>query len=164
MSGIIKSEKITFGNAPSRARRKAKEGDVILSTVRTYLKAIAKIDKKHENHIFSTGFCIISPTRNHFDVSFFSFFIKSDYFIKTVASISAGVSYPSTNVSDIINLLILIPPIGEQIKIRSYLEYQIENHHRLIEKADNAINLLKEKRTALISAAVTRKIDVRESA
>ena len=44
LKGIEYSEKISFEKAPSRARRKVKDGDVIISTVRTYLKAIAAIN------------------------------------------------------------------------------------------------------------------------
>lgn len=45
-----------FEDAPSRARRVARHGDVILSTVRTYLQAIAPIENPPENLIVSTGF------------------------------------------------------------------------------------------------------------
>jgi restriction endonuclease S subunit len=50
-----------FSGAPSRARRIVKEGDTILSTVRTYLKAIALIDDSNGNAICSTGFAVIRP-------------------------------------------------------------------------------------------------------
>ena len=43
-SGIEKTELVKFGAAPSRARRLVKNGDVIVSTVRTYLEAIAPIE------------------------------------------------------------------------------------------------------------------------
>ena len=42
--GITNTENMIFENAPSRAKRIVKDGDVIVSTVRTYLEAIAPIN------------------------------------------------------------------------------------------------------------------------
>ena len=56
---------------------------------------------------------------------------------------------------------ITLPPIDEQRKIIDYLNIKTQRIDTLTEKAKQAITLLKERRTALISAAVTGKIDVR---
>ena len=61
-------------------------------------------------------------------------------------------------------LPVLLPPMIEQQKIADYLDEKTSKIDTLITKATKAIDLLKEKRTALISAAVTGKIDVREIA
>ena len=60
------------------------------------------------------------------------------------------------------NLYIAVPPLEEQEQIANYLDDKTSKMDKLIEKANKSIELLKEKRTALISAAVTGKIDVRE--
>ena len=62
------------------------------------------------------------------------------------------------------NLYISVPPLQEQQDIASYLDNKTLKIDNLISKASKAIDLLKEKRTALISSAVTGKIDVREIA
>jgi type I restriction enzyme S subunit len=49
-----------FSDAPSRCRRVLKSGDVFISTVRTYLKAIGHIEQEVKNLICSTGFCVLS--------------------------------------------------------------------------------------------------------
>jgi type I restriction enzyme S subunit len=54
------------------------------------------------------------------------------------------------------------PPEDEQIEIASYVNKQTNKIDTLISKAEKSIELAKEHRTALISAAVTGKIDVRE--
>ena len=56
----------------------------------------------------------------------------------------------------------VIPPLEEQQQIANYLDEKTSKIDILIEKSNKSIELLKEKRTALISAAVTGKIDVRE--
>jgi len=58
-------------------------------------------------------------------------------------------------------LPVIIPPIKEQSKIVLYLDDKTKKIDTLIEKSQQAIALLKERKTALISAAVTGKIDVR---
>ena len=56
-----------------------------------------------------------------------------------------------------------LPPISEQRSIASYLDRETGNLDALVAKVREAIDRLKELRTALISAAVTGKIDVREA-
>ena len=60
--GIVAKEAMLFSAAPSRARRKVKDGDVIVSTVRTYLRAIARIVEPEKNLVVSTGFAVIRPS------------------------------------------------------------------------------------------------------
>ena len=60
-------------------------------------------------------------------------------------------------------LPVLLPPLDEQQVIANYLDDKTSKIDILITKATKAIELLKEKRTALINSAVTGKIDVRES-
>jgi type I restriction enzyme S subunit len=57
---------------------------------------------------------------------------------------------------------ILCPPISEQKQITEYIDRQHQFFDELITEAQRGIELLKERRTALISDAVTGKIDVRE--
>jgi restriction endonuclease S subunit len=59
--GVTSTETFEFEKAPSRARRKVRDGDTIVSTVRTYLKAIAPINNSPENLVVSTGFAVIRP-------------------------------------------------------------------------------------------------------
>ena len=59
--GITGTEDLVFEDAPSRARRIVRRGDIIVSTVRTYLKAIARIESTDANLVVSTGFAVIRP-------------------------------------------------------------------------------------------------------
>ena len=61
LDGIRMKEPMAFSAAPSRARRRVKHGDTIISTVRTYLRAIARVRTPEENLIVSTGFAVIRP-------------------------------------------------------------------------------------------------------
>ena len=57
---------------------------------------------------------------------------------------------------------ISIPPLNEQHQIVDYITPKIEKFDLMIDQAETAISLMLERRTALISAAVTGKIDVRD--
>jgi type I restriction enzyme, S subunit len=159
-SGIERSEIHKFKDAPSRARRIVKNGDVIVSTVRTYLKAIAFVKEPPENMIVSTGFAVIR-SKSGLESNFAKFGLQSTNFIDEVISRSTGISYPAINASDLAKIKIPIPPIEEQIAICDYLDKQTLEIDSLISESKKIIVLLQERRSALISAAVTGQIDVR---
>ena len=56
----------------------------------------------------------------------------------------------------------VFPPLEEQLDIIDYLDNMLCSYDSIEENANQAIQLLQERRTALISAAVTGKIDVRD--
>lgn len=158
--GIQKTEKILYCNAPSRAKRVVRDGDVIISTVRTYLEAIAPINTPPKNMVVSTGFAVIRPNKR-LKKGYTSYALRSAGFIKEVIIRSVGISYPAINASDLVNIKTIEPPLDEQKEISLFLDNQTTKIDDLISKAQAAITLMQERRTALISAAVTGKIDVR---
>lgn len=68
---------------------------------------------------------------------------------------------PSFRMEDLYSFSVGIPPIAEQCEISEFLDKSTKKIDILISEATNAITLLRERRAALISAAVTGKIDVR---
>jgi type I restriction enzyme S subunit len=78
-----------------------------------------------------------------------------------ISSLSQGSTVAHFNMADIGNIPLLLPPIEEQTAIASYLDRETAKIDALIAKIREGIEKLKEYRTALISAAVTGKIDVR---
>ena len=158
INGISHTERMLFDAAPSRARRIVKDGDVIVSTVRTYLEAIAPVTNPPENLIVSTGFAVIRPTAELFK-GYAAYCLRAKGFIKEVVARSVGVSYPAINASDLVN--IPIPEINyfEQNQIANFLDHETAKIDRLIEKQKQLIQLLKEKRQAVISHAVTKGLD-----
>ena len=68
---------------------------------------------------------------------------------------------PNISPIDIGNIFVAVPPINEQTTIVAFLDQETAKIDNLIQQAQKATTLLQERRTALISAAVTGKIDVR---
>ena len=153
------SESMTFDNAPSRARRIVKKGDTIISTVRTYLKAITSIDNEVSNLIVSTGFCVISPKKKLFS-KYLSYLVTSNFIVDNICAFSTGVSYPATNASVISNLSCLILPLNEQKAIADYLDTKTAQIDQIIQTINAQIEKLKELRKTLINDVVTGKIKV----
>ncbi|MBL0445997.1 restriction endonuclease subunit S [Aeromonas veronii] len=160
INGVEQSELMTFEKSPSRARRKVKDGDIIVSTVRTYLKAIAAISNPPDNMIVSTGFAVIRPKEN-FHSSFAGYLLQTTGFVGEVVAYSVGVSYPAINASDLVRIAAVVPPLDEQIAIAQFLDKQVVQLNSQRQKIEDVISKLQEYRSALITNAVTGKIDVR---
>lgn len=156
--GIEKTEEYTFEKAPSRARRKVRDGDTIVSTVRTYLKAIAPIEAPEDNLVVSTGFAVIRP-RAGIMPHYLAYQLQTQGFVDAVVANSVGVSYPAINASQLVTLPALIPSVNEQCAIATFLDRETTRIDSLIAKKQQLIELLVEKRTVLIGQAVTKGLD-----
>ena len=151
------SERMTFENAPSRAKRIVKSGDTIISTVRTYLKAITQIDCA-ENLIVSTGFAVLTPKKIIYK-SYFSNWLMSETFINRVSAISKGVSYPATNSTEIGDLFVFLPPLLEQTSIAAYLDTKTAQIDRQIDLLSQKATQYGKLKQSLINETVTRGLD-----
>lgn len=158
IKGVTGTEQMLFKNAPSRARRKVQDGDVIVSTVRTYLRAIASIRNPDENLIVSTGFAVVRP-KPGLSSRYAGYLFGSEYTISEVISRSVGVSYPAVNASELAKIKIPVPPLDEQIAIADFLDCETAQIDALIAKQEEFITQLQEKRQALISHAVTNGLN-----
>ncbi|WP_077272869.1 restriction endonuclease subunit S [Acidithiobacillus caldus] len=76
--------------------------------------------------------------------------------------LASGGGQPNINRETVANLKLFSPPLPEQQAIAAYLDNETAKMDALIQQAKQGIELLKERRTTLISDAVTGKIDVRE--
>ena len=152
--GIIQTEEMVFEDAPSRARRLVRDGDTIVSTVRTYLRAIAAVHSPSPDLVVSTGFAVIRPFG--LDPGFCSWALREKGLVDEVVARSVGVSYPAINASQFGELPVPLPPQDEQCSIAKFLDRETERIDALVEKKRLLIERLEEYRTALITRTVTR--------
>ena len=158
IEGIVQKEPMSFEDSPSRARRIVKNGDVIISTVRTYLKAITQIQDAEDNLIVSTGFAVLRPKENLFP-RFLGYWVQSENIIGAIVSNSVGVSYPAINATDLVRLPIVKLPLKEQTAIAHYLDTKLREIDALIDKQQTLLEKLAEQRTAVITHAVTKGLN-----
>lgn len=154
--GIVTTEHMMFRNAPSRARRIVKKGDIIISTVRTYLKAVAEVID--DNQVASTGFVVIRPKT--IDTGFLKYSVLADNFISTVEAYSTGISYPAINSSRIVGFKIPLPNEKEQKNISAYLDLQCSYIDCVLEKTCASIDEYKKLKQSVITQAITNGICV----
>jgi type I restriction enzyme S subunit len=156
---FLELQEIEFSEAPSRARRKVEDGDTIISTVRTYLRAIAFIEKPKENLIVSTGFAVLNPIKRTLVPKFLFYQVLCDSFIQRVIANSEGVSYPAISSTKLEDLKLFIPTVEEQLTIANYLDDQTQKIDRLIANKKAQAEKLKELRQIEINNAVTKGLN-----
>jgi type I restriction enzyme S subunit len=154
VGGVESTSELQFHAAPSRARRVVRSGDTLVSTVRTYLKAIATVREAPDNLIASTGFCVIRPGEE-IDAAFLGWAMKSEPIVGEIVARSVGVSYPATNASEVVKLEAPLPDIDTQRRIAGYLDDKTARIDALIERKRALLDRLAEKRQALITRAIT---------
>lgn len=158
-NGIIQEpELVSFKDSPSRARRIVRKDDVIVSTVRTYLKAVAYFEEDIKNTIVSTGFAVLTSKPNIVS-KYLAYKILSDSFIDKIIINSTGVSYPAINSSQINDLEIELPPLKEQTQIANYLNAKTTAIDKKIKLLKQKIKHYKAYRKTLINETVTKGLD-----
>lgn len=138
-----------FADAPSRARRLAQPGDTVVSTIRTYLRAIAAVPHSADPLVFSTGFAVLSPTG--VDGRFLTYACRSEAFVGQVVSQSVGVSYPAINASELLSIPITVPAHDEQRRIADFLDDRVARIDQIIAARREQIELLDEQLTSAIA-------------
>ena len=160
---VEKPSTIRFAHAPSRARRIVKSGDTIISTVRTYLKAVWFAEEVNDALICSTGFAVLTPRRATAP-KFVSYVVQNNAFTDRVTAESVGIAYPAIAENRFRSFYVCVPPLAEQAAIAAYLDKQTAAIDAAITRARREIDLLSEYRTRLIADVVTGQVDVREVA
>lgn len=148
----IPCEVTRFETAPSRARRLAPAGSTVVSTVRTYLRAIAQVPQTGEQLVFSTGFAVLEA-RPDSDGRFLSYVCRSQQFIDEVVARSVGVSYPAINPGDLGCIGVPFTPLGEQRRIAEFLDAETARIDGLVKAIAESSNLLQAERRALLMSA-----------
>jgi len=118
-------------DAPSRARKVVKEGDVIVATVRPTLRRIAYITPDFNNEICSTAFCVLRAKKDVLDHKYLFYAIQRSEFFCGLEKIQQGASYPAVTDTDVKDQWIPLPSVDEQSEIAccfQIVDQKIEHH------------------------------------
>ena len=161
---VTEPKVMRFDRAPSRARRVLVAGDTIISTVRTYLKAVWFAGENPVNLVASTGFAVFSPLAA-VEPEYLSYVLQDSGFVDQVTANSVGIAYPAIAESVLARLRIAIPPSSsEQGGIVVAIKRQTGSLNTAIARTEREIALMQEYRTRLTADIVTGKLDAREAA
>ena len=154
-----KLQRLRFAGAPSRARRIVHNGDTLVSTVRTYLKAIYFVHGEADELVCSTGFAVLTARVGTIP-KFVSYLARSNAFTDRVTADSVGIAYPAVAEGRLGSFHVAVPPLSEQAAIVRYLDHVNGRIRRYISAKQKLITLLEEQKQAIIHQAVTGQIDV----
>lgn len=157
--GVTEFQHMNFASSPSRARRVVKADDVIISTVRTYLRAVAIIREKNSPQIVSTGFLTLRSKNGIIHPTYLYYAVLSDNFIQNVESQSVGISYPAINSTTISTIKLPIAPYKEQQRIANYLDRKCSQIDTIIARQEEVIEKLKAYKLSVITEAVTKGLN-----
>lgn len=115
---LIKFEELNFKNAPSRARRVLRKGDILISTVRPNLKSHYLFDRNESDFVCSTGFSVLRTTKSSKYI-YHHFF--GDQINRQIENLIVGSNYPAINNKNVKEILIPLPPLDEQEAIATAL-------------------------------------------
>jgi type I restriction enzyme, S subunit len=134
----------------------------ILFVNRGSIGKIALVSKEFEGANLNSQIAYFRVTSPKMNYKFLLYFLSSGAFQKMLSSLIHGGALQQLPLKRIIGLEVLCPPIEDQIDIVNYLEQIATKADLSIKSISREIELVQEYRTALISEAVTGKIDVRE--
>ncbi len=149
------SETIQFKNAPSRARRILKNGDVLMATVRPNLLGYSIADFDTTDIVCSTGFAVITP-RQKILGQFIYQSLYSESMQCQIQKLLVGSNYPAINSTDVENLKVSLPPYSEQHEISEIL-CTVDQKLIILQDKKNEYDKLKQ---GLMQQLLTGKIRV----
>ena len=140
---------------------RVKPGDILLNITGASIGRTCIVPANFPRANVNQHVCIIRVPENL--QYYLSYFLKSVFVKSQIDAFQTGASREGLNFEQISKIVLCIPPKREQQKIIAFLNRETTKIDTLIEKCETAIELLKERRTALVAAAVTGKIDVRKA-
>ena len=118
---IVEAQTIKGRDAPSRARRQIRSGDVLFATIRPTLKRIAVVPPELDGEVCSTGYFVFRP-HNGLDGKFLYYYLFTDGFLEAMEALQTGASYPAVNDAQVKDQKIAFPPLPEQKRIVAILD------------------------------------------
>ena len=150
------SQKYRFADAPSRARRKIRKGDILVSTVRPYLRNFAYVREATRNLVASTGYAVVRPGYG-VDGRFLYQHVLSVGFVEYLKTRMTGSNYPAVTARDVGTYRLSLPPLAEQRKIAAVLSSMDD----FIEKSITAMGEMQIVKRGLMASLLTGEIRVR---
>lgn len=148
----------TLREAPGRARKRILEGDVIFATVRPTLLRAAYVPAALNDQVCSTAFCVLRRNSERVIDKFLYYLVQRVQFIRQLAGIEHGASYPAVTDRIVKERLVPVPSLEEQRQIVAILD-----------AIDRKIDLHRKKRAvlddlfkALLHKLMTGEIRVRD--
>ncbi len=140
---------------------RVKKGDLLISASAS-TGLISEVDERTVGAVPYTGLIRLKPVSASITKDFIRFVVQSDLFYEQIKLLQTGSTIQHFGPIHLQQMKVVLPPVDEQNRIAKDIKHSIKYIDRLTENAESIIDLTKERKTALISAVVTGKIDVRD--
>lgn len=158
---ITQTSEINAKNAPSRAQKIIKTGDILFGTTRPTLNRLCIVPKMYDEQICSTGFCVLRANTELITPSFVYYLLTTKSFVEYIEATQRGTSYPAVTDKDVKQFEFVLPPIEEQQRIVARLDAAFEKIDRAIELTERSASyaslLLRNFLTNLYDSVDTEK-------
>lgn len=138
---ITNENRMLGSEAPSRARQIISQGDILVSTVRPNLNAVALVPEHLDGATASTGFCVLRPIQDRLDNRYLFHWVKAPKFVASMTGQATGQSYPAVSDKIVKSSEIPLPPLEDQKHIAAILD-QADKLRRLRQTAITKLNTL----------------------
>jgi len=112
---------VNYGDAPGRARRVVRADDVLVSTVRPYLKGFAQVPQQLDGEVASTGFTVVRAKQDKTLAGFVWALVGTETFVRHLMDRATGSNYPAVRPEDIASFTFMLPPLALQRRIVNLL-------------------------------------------
>ena len=119
---IVAPRQLIVDSAPVRARQRVRSGDVLVSTVRPHLNAVASVSPGLDGAIATTGFSVLRPRPEVVDERYLFRWVQSPEFIAEMTRLASGTTVPAVSDALVRATEIALPPLDEQRRIASVLD------------------------------------------
>ena len=143
----ILNPSVIFGKeAPSRAKRIVNKGDVLVSTTRPNLNAVALVHEDLDGQICSTGLCVLRPKTHLLDSRWLYYCAMSREFVSSLSNLVSGAMYPAVTDKQVFEQAIPLPSLEEQKGLAAVLDERmaaVEEARKAAEEMIDAVDALK---------------------
>lgn len=148
---IVEPKRLTATEAPSRARQRLREGDLLVSMTRPNLNAVALVPPFLDGAVGSTGFHVVRSAGP--DPKFVFLAVQTARFVGAMSGLTQGALYPAVRPKDIDAFSLLLPPLGEQKRIIDEVEKQFTRLDAAVVALERVKASLKRYRASVLKAA-----------
>lgn len=142
----------TFSQAPSRARRIARPGDVVYATIRPNLKATALVPQVETPLIVSTAFAVLRPKEGLLP-KYLAYAVQDGTFAHQLSRSAVGVSYPAIDEQTVKAARIPVPDMESQRRIVEFLDAELGQIDTLQTGLQRLADLVEERRSARLTSS-----------
>lgn len=154
-NGIIKEKtRYPLSEAPGRAKRVAKDGDIIWGMVRPNLKSFALVLHPRETDVYSTGFCVLSSKAVPFSYLYYS--VTTEGFIRYLINCTNGAAYPAVKPMHFAEAELLFPSEMLLKKFNDIVEPMLRQREKLLTMTNGAM----EARDRLLPMLMSGEVEV----